>query len=115
MPLPIFTPLPTSSFLLPLSPPSTSGSKSILEADLQLRKRAPFTTLTGGYETEEREAIFSHLVYHLCTGVTQIEALQRNVSTLQRQHIDDEDRLTRHIQHEHTQRDVAPEDGDSCS
>nr|GFC19320.1 hypothetical protein [Tanacetum cinerariifolium] len=36
----------------------------------------------------------------------------RDISTLQRQHIDDEDRLTRHIQHEHAQRDVAPKDGD---
>nr|GFA26085.1 hypothetical protein [Tanacetum cinerariifolium] len=31
------------------------------------------------------------------------------------QQIDDGDRLTRHIQHEHAQRDAAPEDGDSCS
>nr|GFB50760.1 hypothetical protein [Tanacetum cinerariifolium] len=42
--------------------------------------------------------------------VTQIEALQRDVSTLQGQQIDDEDRLMRHIQHKHAQRDVAPED-----
>nr|GFA59210.1 hypothetical protein [Tanacetum cinerariifolium] len=49
------------------------------------------------------------------TLVTQIEALQRDVSTLQGQQIDDKDRLMRHIQHEHAQRDVAPEDGDSCS
>nr|GFB21814.1 hypothetical protein [Tanacetum cinerariifolium]GFB21827.1 hypothetical protein [Tanacetum cinerariifolium] len=49
------------------------------------------------------------------TYAHEIEALQRDVSTLQRQHIDDEDRLTMHIQHEHAQRDVAPEDGDSCS
>nr|GFC23990.1 hypothetical protein [Tanacetum cinerariifolium] len=120
--------------------------ESIPEADIPLRKRARFTTPTGGYEVGEsfvttaarkirpaltiadrrradarligrlrREAIFLHLFYHLCTGVTQIEALQRDVSTLQRQHIDDEDRLTRHIQHEHAQRDVAPKDGDSCS
>nr|GEX36163.1 hypothetical protein [Tanacetum cinerariifolium] len=47
--------------------------------------------------------------------VTQIEALQRDVSTLQRQHINDEDKLTMHIQHEQAQRDVAPEDGDSYS
>nr|GEX83420.1 hypothetical protein [Tanacetum cinerariifolium] len=40
-------------------------------------------------------------------------AHERDVSTLQRQYIDDEDRLTRHIQHEHAQRDVAPEDGDT--
>nr|GEZ44198.1 putative reverse transcriptase domain-containing protein [Tanacetum cinerariifolium] len=49
---------------------------------------------------------------HTSTLVTQIEALQRVVSTLQGQQIDDEDRLTRNIQHEHAQRDVAPEDGD---
>nr|GFD09546.1 hypothetical protein [Tanacetum cinerariifolium] len=29
---------------------STSGSESILEADIPLRKRARFTTPTGGYE-----------------------------------------------------------------
>nr|GFA14022.1 hypothetical protein [Tanacetum cinerariifolium] len=50
MPLPIFTPLPTSSFLLPLSLPSTFSSESILEADIPLRKRDRFTTPTGGYE-----------------------------------------------------------------
>nr|GFA58610.1 hypothetical protein [Tanacetum cinerariifolium] len=139
MPLPIFTPLPTSSFPLPLSLPSTSGSESIPEEDISLWKRARFTTPTGGYEVGEssvvaaarqirpaltiadrcrlrREAIFSHLSreVHTSTLVTQMEALQRDVSTLQRQYIDDEDRLTRHIQHEHAQRDVAPEDGDSC-
>nr|GFB32604.1 hypothetical protein [Tanacetum cinerariifolium] len=81
-------PLPTSSFALPLLLPSTSGSESVPEADMPLRKRARFTNPTGGYE---------------------------DASTLQRQQIDDEDRLTRHIQHEHAQRDDAPEDGDSCS
>nr|GFB12440.1 hypothetical protein [Tanacetum cinerariifolium] len=50
MPLPIFAPLPTSSFPLPLSLPSTSGSESIPEADIPLRKRARFNTPTGGYE-----------------------------------------------------------------
>nr|GFA09897.1 hypothetical protein [Tanacetum cinerariifolium] len=49
------------------------------------------------------------------TLVTQIEALQRDVSTLQGQHINDGNRLARHIQHEHAQRDATPEDGDSCS
>nr|GFA02924.1 hypothetical protein [Tanacetum cinerariifolium] len=43
-------PLPTSSFPLPLLLPSTSGSESIPEADIPLRKRARFTTPTGGYE-----------------------------------------------------------------
>nr|GEV20588.1 hypothetical protein [Tanacetum cinerariifolium] len=46
-------PLPTSSFLLPLLLPSTSGSESIPEADMSLRKRARFTTPTGGYEVDE--------------------------------------------------------------
>nr|GFB84356.1 hypothetical protein [Tanacetum cinerariifolium] len=36
MPLPIYTPLPTSLFPLPSSIPSTSGSKSIPEADIPL-------------------------------------------------------------------------------
>nr|GFA50749.1 hypothetical protein [Tanacetum cinerariifolium] len=53
MPLPIFTPLPTSSFPLPLSIPSTSGSESIPEVDIPLRKRARFTTPTSRYEIGE--------------------------------------------------------------
>nr|GFC13160.1 hypothetical protein [Tanacetum cinerariifolium] len=52
-PLSIYTPLPTSSFPLPSSIPSTSGSKSILEADIPLRKRARFTTSTSRYEIGE--------------------------------------------------------------
>nr|GFC81813.1 hypothetical protein [Tanacetum cinerariifolium] len=117
MPLPIFTPLPTSLFPLPLSLPSTSGSESIPEADIPLQKRACFTTPTEvahsrDYCTQIMDYCQSREV-HTSTLVTQIKALQRDVSTLQRQHIDDEDRLTRHIQHEHAQRDVAPEDGDS--
>nr|GEY67597.1 hypothetical protein [Tanacetum cinerariifolium] len=154
MPLPIFTPLPTSSFPLPSSLPSTSGSESIPEADIPLQKRARFTTPTGGYEVGEssvaaaarqirptltianrhrandrligrlrRETQYFRTLsttyaqevahsqdyctqiidycqsreVHTSTLLTQIEALQRDVSTLQRQHIDDEDRLTRHI------------------
>nr|GEX89211.1 hypothetical protein [Tanacetum cinerariifolium] len=53
MPLPIFTPLPTSSFPLPLSIPSNSGSESIPEADIPLRKRARFTNPTSRYEIGE--------------------------------------------------------------
>nr|GEY81684.1 hypothetical protein [Tanacetum cinerariifolium] len=56
-PLPIFTPLPTSSFLLPLSLPSTFSSESIPEADIPLRKRARFTTPTGGYEVGESSVV----------------------------------------------------------
>nr|GFA98285.1 hypothetical protein [Tanacetum cinerariifolium] len=46
-------PLPTSSFPLPLLLPSTSCSESIPEADMPLRKRARFTTPTGGYKVGE--------------------------------------------------------------
>nr|GFC41570.1 hypothetical protein [Tanacetum cinerariifolium] len=161
MPLPIFTPLPTSSFPLPSSIPSTSGSESIPEADIPLRKRARFTTPTSRYKIGEssiaattarqirptlsiadksraddkligrlrRERRYFHTLattyakedahsrdyctrimdycqsreVHTRALVTQIEALQRDVSTMQRQRI------------EHAQRDVALEDGDSCS
>nr|GFA10279.1 hypothetical protein [Tanacetum cinerariifolium] len=135
IPLPIFTLLPTLSFPLPSSIPSTSGSESIPEADISLWKRALFTTPTSRYEigenyiavaarqirptltiADKRRADDNSRDYctrimgycqsrevHTRTLVTQIEALQRDVSTLQRQHI------------EHAQRDVAPEDGDSCS
>nr|GEY93620.1 hypothetical protein [Tanacetum cinerariifolium] len=137
-------PLPTSSFPLPLLLPSTSGSESVLEADMLLRKRAPFTTPTGGYKVGESSVVAAarqirpalivvdsrraedRLIgrlrresqsqeVHTSTLVTQIEALQRDVSTLQGQQIDDKDRLTRHIQYEHAQRDDAPKNGHSCS
>nr|GFC14732.1 hypothetical protein [Tanacetum cinerariifolium] len=151
MPFPIYTPLPTSSFLLPSSIPSSSGSESIPEADIPLQKRDRFTTPTSRYEigkssvaarqirptltiAESRRAdgkligrlrrerryfrtVATHYVYevahsrdycaqimdycqsrevHTSKLVTQMEALRREVSTLQRQHI------------EHAQRDVAP-------
>nr|GFB66384.1 hypothetical protein [Tanacetum cinerariifolium] len=57
MPLPIYTPLPTSTFPLPSSIPSTSGSESIHEADIPLRKRARFTTPTGRYEIGESSVV----------------------------------------------------------
>nr|GEV63428.1 copia protein [Tanacetum cinerariifolium] len=121
MPLPIYTPLPTSSFPLPSSIPSTSGSESIPEANIPLRKRARFTTHTSRYEIGEssvaaatRQIRPTLTIADKCRAddkligrlrresilVTQMEALRRDVSTLQRQHI------------EHSQRDVAPEDGD---
>nr|GEX27613.1 clathrin heavy chain 1-like [Tanacetum cinerariifolium] len=148
MPLPIFTPLLTSSFPLSFSIPSTSGNASIPEADIPLRKRARFATPTSRYEISESSVVVAatrqirptltiadkrraddKLIGKLRrergdifapwlplmqrrTLVTQMEALQRDVSTLQRQHIDDEDRLTMHIQHEHAQGDVSPEDGE---
>nr|GFC15793.1 hypothetical protein [Tanacetum cinerariifolium] len=135
--------LPTSSFLLTLLLPSTSCIEGIPEVDMPLQKKACFTTPTGGYEVGESSvAATARQIRHAltiddsqvahsrdyCTQiidycqsrevytstlVTQIEALQRDVSTLQGQQIDDGDRLTRHIQHVHAQRDAAPEDGDS--
>nr|GEX63835.1 hypothetical protein [Tanacetum cinerariifolium] len=88
------------------------------------RERRYFRTLSTTYAPEvahSRDYCTQIMEYcqsqevHTSTLVTQIESLQRDVSTLQGQQIDDEDRVTRHIQHEHAQRDVAPEDGDSCS
>nr|GFC22488.1 hypothetical protein [Tanacetum cinerariifolium] len=52
-PFPIYTPLPTSLFLLPSSIPSSSGSESIPEADIPLQKRACFTTPTSRYKIGE--------------------------------------------------------------
>nr|GFB72295.1 hypothetical protein [Tanacetum cinerariifolium] len=133
MPLPIFTPLPTSSFSLPSSIPSTSGESSVVAAARQIRptltiaekrraddkligrlmrERGYFRTLATTYAKEDahsRDYCTRIMDYcqsrevHTRTLMTQIEALQKDVSTLQRQHI------------EHAQRDVAPEDGDSCS
>nr|GEW57403.1 hypothetical protein [Tanacetum cinerariifolium] len=88
------------------------------------RERRYFRTLSTTYAQEvahSRDYCTQIMDYcqsrevHTSTLVTQIEALQRDVSTLQGQQIDDGDRLTRHIQHKHAQRDAAPEDGDSCS
>nr|GFB76464.1 hypothetical protein [Tanacetum cinerariifolium] len=88
------------------------------------RERRYFCTLSTTYAqevTHSRDYCTQIMDYcqsrevHTSTLVTQIEALQRDVSTLQGQQIDNRDRLTRHIQNEHAQRDAAPEDGDSCS
>nr|GEZ83118.1 putative reverse transcriptase domain-containing protein [Tanacetum cinerariifolium] len=96
-----------------------SHSEIVPEEDMPLRKRACFTTPTSGYEevAHSRDYCTQIMDYcqsrevHTSTLVTQIEALQRDVSTLQGQQIDDEDRLTRHIKHEHAQRDVVPKYG----
>nr|GFC85391.1 hypothetical protein [Tanacetum cinerariifolium] len=92
--------------------------------DMRLRReRRYFSTLCTTYAREvshSRDYCTQIMDYcqsqevHTSTLVTQIEALQRDVSTLQGQQIDDGDRLTRHIQHE-AQRDAAPEDGENCS
>nr|GEX24200.1 putative reverse transcriptase domain-containing protein [Tanacetum cinerariifolium] len=123
-------PLPTTSFPLPLLLPSTSGSKSILEADMPLRKRTRFTTPIGGYEVGKSSiAATARQIRNALIVDDSRRAEDRLIGRLRRemryfrtlstiyaregQQIDDEDRLTRHIQHEHAQRDAAPEDGDS--
>nr|GEY52252.1 hypothetical protein [Tanacetum cinerariifolium] len=129
--LPTSYPLPP--FLMPLP------IEGIPEADMPLQKKARFTTPTGGYEVDEsfvaatarqiRPALTvddSRRAEDRLIGRLRRErryfrtfsttyAQERDVSTLQGQQIDDGDRLTRHILHEHALRDAAPEDGDSFS
>nr|GEW22897.1 putative reverse transcriptase domain-containing protein [Tanacetum cinerariifolium] len=136
MPLPIFTPRPTSSFPLPLSLPSTSGRESIPKADIPLRKRARFTTPTGRYEICESFVTAARHIRPTLTIADSCRAEDRLIGRLRRErryfltlsttyvkevgHSRDyctqkwttasHESLTRHIQHEHAQRDVAPED-----
>nr|GFA69900.1 hypothetical protein [Tanacetum cinerariifolium] len=81
------------------------------------RERRYFRTLSTTYVQEVAHSrdyctqiidYFQSREVHASTLVIQIEALQRDVSTLQGHQIDDEDRLMRHIQYEHAQRDAAP-------
>nr|GFC11325.1 hypothetical protein [Tanacetum cinerariifolium] len=86
MPLPIFTPLPTSSFPLPLLLPSTSGSESIPEADIPLRKRARSTTPTGGYEIGKSfVAAAARHIRHALTIADSRRAEDRLIGRLRRE------------------------------
>nr|GFC81289.1 hypothetical protein [Tanacetum cinerariifolium] len=68
------------------------------------RERQYFCTVAHSHDYCARIMDYYQLrEVYTSTLVTQMEALRREVSTLQRQNI------------EHAQRDVAPEDGDSCS
>nr|GEY12866.1 hypothetical protein [Tanacetum cinerariifolium] len=114
-------PLPTSSFPLPLLLPSTSCREGIPEVDMPLWKKARFTTPTGGYKVGEGSVVAAARQIWPALTVDDSHRAEdkligrlRRESTLQGQRIDDGDRLTRHIQHEHAQRDAAPEDGNSC-
>nr|GEY52059.1 hypothetical protein [Tanacetum cinerariifolium] len=60
-------PLPTLSFPLPLLLPSTSCREGIPKADMPLRKRARFTTLTGGYEVGECFVAAARQIRHALT------------------------------------------------
>nr|GFC99856.1 hypothetical protein [Tanacetum cinerariifolium] len=114
-PFPIYTLLPTSSFPLPSSIPSTFAESRRADGKLisrLRRERRYFRTVATTYAQEvahSRDYYARIMDYcqsrevHTSTLVTQMEALRREVSTLQRQNI------------EHPQRDVTPEDGDSCS
>nr|GEY33721.1 reverse transcriptase domain-containing protein [Tanacetum cinerariifolium] len=64
MPLPIFTPLPTSSFPLPSSLLSTSGSESIPEADIPLQKRllTPMIIILRSLTTASHERFIPALI-----------------------------------------------------
>nr|GFC54817.1 hypothetical protein [Tanacetum cinerariifolium] len=87
MPLPIFTPLPTSSFPLPLSIPSTSGSESIPEADIPLRKRARFTNPTSRYEIGESfvTAVAARQIRHTLTIADKRRADDKLIGRLRRE------------------------------
>nr|GEX25457.1 nucleotide-binding alpha-beta plait domain-containing protein [Tanacetum cinerariifolium] len=85
MPLPIFTPLPTSSFPLPFSLPSTSGSKSIPEADIPLRKRYHFTTPTSGYEVGESSVAAARKIRPALTIADRRRADDRLIGRLRRE------------------------------
>nr|GFC09836.1 hypothetical protein [Tanacetum cinerariifolium] len=96
---------------------SESDETEPFEADGKLigrlrRERRYFFTVATAYAQEvahSRDYCARIMDYcqlrevHTSTLVTQMEALRRDMSTLQRQNI------------EHAQRDVAPKDGDSCS
>nr|GFA41272.1 hypothetical protein [Tanacetum cinerariifolium] len=87
MPLPIFTLLPTSSFPLPLSIPSTSGSESIPEMDIPLQKRARFTTPTSRYEIGERSVAVAaaRQIRHTLTMADKRRADNKLIGRLRRE------------------------------
>ncbi|GKD74308.1 hypothetical protein Tco_1332590, partial [Tanacetum coccineum] len=81
-------------------------------------------TMVSALQTENGElrAADHRRQTQLLETLTQVRALQTQIVVLQRQRIEDSDRLTQHIQHEHDRfrefqrtRDVAPEDADSSS
>nr|GEX51984.1 hypothetical protein [Tanacetum cinerariifolium] len=79
-------PLPTSSFPLPLLLSSTSGSESILEANMPLRKRARFTTAIGGYEVSESSvAAAARQIRPALTVADSHRAEDRLISRLRRE------------------------------
>nr|GEW06831.1 hypothetical protein [Tanacetum cinerariifolium] len=85
MPLPIFTPLPTSSFPLPSSIPSTSGSESIPEADISFWKRARFTTPTSRYDIGENSIAAARQIRPTLTIADKRKADDKLIGRLRRE------------------------------
>ncbi|GKB89756.1 hypothetical protein Tco_0962028 [Tanacetum coccineum] len=80
-------------------------NRALLKAQVSIliRERRYFRLMASSYEREAviaRQA-WSHSECKIQAMEAQIRALQRDVNLLQRQRISDEDRLTRHIQHDH--------------
>nr|GEV85803.1 hypothetical protein [Tanacetum cinerariifolium] len=88
MPFPVYTPLLTSSFSLPSSIPSTSGSESIPEADIPLQKRAHFTTPTSRYEIGES---YIAAARHVRPTLTIAESRRADVTRGPYEYISDSD------------------------
>nr|GFB88078.1 hypothetical protein [Tanacetum cinerariifolium] len=84
-PLLLPIPLPTSSFPLSLSLQSTSGSESIPEADIPLRKIARFTTPTGGYEIGESSVAAARQIRPTLTIAESRRAEYRLIGRLRRE------------------------------
>nr|GFB01849.1 hypothetical protein [Tanacetum cinerariifolium] len=124
-------PLPTSSFPLPLLLPCTSGSESTPEEDMPLRKRARLTASTGGYEVGESSVVAAARQIRPALTVADIRRAEdrligrlrrerryfRTLSTTYTQEVAHSRDYCIQImdycqlrEHEHTQRDVAPED-----
>ncbi|GJR90472.1 hypothetical protein Tco_0214483 [Tanacetum coccineum] len=95
--------------------------------DASHRARSKVMTLqttVSALQTENKElrTVDRRRQTQLLEALNQVRALQTQIVVLQRQRIEDSDRLTRHIQHEHDRfrefqrtRDVAPEDADISS
>ncbi|GJQ89472.1 hypothetical protein Tco_0000611 [Tanacetum coccineum] len=96
--------------------------RALLRAQVSLltRERRYFRSMASSYEregTDSRQAL-AHFESRSQAIEAQIRALQRDISVLQVHSIDDGDRLTSHIKHEHNKfrelvltREAGPQDG----
>nr|GEZ22849.1 hypothetical protein [Tanacetum cinerariifolium] len=90
-PLPIYTLLPTSSFPLPSSIPSTSGNESIPEVDIPLQKRAHFTTPTSRYEIGKSSVAAAAAARQIRPTLTIAEIRRADVTRGPYEYISDSD------------------------